>query len=66
MLKFHIVEQGEVLISVGDMIAEIYFVKKGSLGLTLRIHSNNLQQLKVRKGSQFGDLLMHLNENSPL
>ncbi len=65
MLRFHRVEQGEVLISVGDMVGEMYFVIKGSLSLTLGIHSNNLQLWKVRKGNHFGDLLMQLNENSP-
>ncbi len=65
LLKSHKVYKGDILISVGDIVEEMYFVLKGSLTLNLGLHNSNKEICQIRKKNYFGDLLMHIGQKSP-
>ena len=64
MLKFNKIIKGEILISVGDLIEEMYLVLDGYLSLNLGPLYDNLEIWQISKNNHFGDLLMYLNNQS--
>ena len=65
LLKNHSVIKGDILISVGEIIEEMYLVLDGVLSIHLGMLFHNLEIGLVAKNYHFGDLLMQLNEQCP-
>ena len=62
LLKFHIVRKGDVLISVGEIIHEMYFVLKGCLSLNLGSQYDFFEISLIKQETHFGDLLLQSND----
>jgi hypothetical protein len=64
-LRFHRFYKNDVLISVGDVTDEMYFVIKGNLGLNMGNNFGCAEISHINSKNYFGDLLLQLNEVSP-
>ena len=65
LLKFQRVLKGDVMISVGEIIDEMYIVLNGNLSLNLGSKYDYLEIYLIKKMNYFGDLLIQSNEASP-
>ena len=62
LLKFHKVYKREVVISIGEIIDEMYFVIKGYLSLNLGPQYDSFEVSLIEQGNHFGDLLLQSND----
>ena len=65
LLKFHKVGKNDILISVGEIIDEMYFILNGYLSLNLESKYDNYEISLIKEGNHFGDLLIQTNESCP-
>lgn len=63
MLKSQVWTRGEIVISHGGFIEEMYIVGNGTLSVKLEKYGN-VQISLIKKNQHFGDILIYYNENS--
>ncbi len=65
MLKAETILKGDILISAGDIVEQMYFVIKGLLSLNTGDLLQNIELMYMKKSDYYGDLLIYLNQQSP-
>jgi hypothetical protein len=65
LLNIRRINRGDILISVGEIIEEMYLVVEGVLGLHMGSMYDSLDLCNIRKNEYFGDLFLQLNQQSP-
>ena len=65
LLKFQIIFKRDVLISVGEIMEEMYLILEGNLSFHLGEKYENLEIWEYGKNECYGDLLIQLSEQSP-
>ena len=65
LLKFQIIYKGDILMSVGEIIEEMYLILKGIISLHLGPEFDFMEIWQLKENEIYGDLLIQLNEKSP-
>ena len=65
LIKSQKANKGDILLSVGEFLEEMYMVVNGCIGIYLGPFFDNLEIGSVRENSHFGELFMQINEKSP-
>ena len=65
LIKSQKVIRGNIMLSIGELMEEMYLVVNGCLGIYLGLSFDNLEIGIVKQNCHFGELLMQINQKSP-
>lgn len=65
LLKSMIHEKEDIILSIGDIVEEMYMVCRGALSVQIGYKYDYLEIAEIRESYHIGDILMYVNDQSP-